>query len=203
VIWPRSRREAHAPANGGDAGLLGVAGTLYEVSMLRLFPIISDRFPIPRYAFLGMDRNLGKRNYALRQVYEKLKKVLPGDAVVQHNPNTDPGDLPYGLYADRQAAAETAQCGVVFGGDTKLCNGIVSQLNELFQPLGAIPANEVDSACRRLSIDALIVKDTDKVWADKDGWVWKKEPYIANDYARVFLCGTGRLRRAAPSPSAH
>jgi hypothetical protein len=106
-----------------------------------------------------MDQNLGKRTYAVRQVYENLKRVLPDDAVVQHNPNTNPGDLPYGLYADRQAAAETAECGVVFGGDTKLCNGMITQLNQLFQQPGAIHANEVDSVCRRLSIDALIVKD--------------------------------------------
>jgi hypothetical protein len=39
--------------------LLGVAGTIYEVTMLRFFPVISDRFTIPKYAFLAMDQNLG------------------------------------------------------------------------------------------------------------------------------------------------
>jgi len=182
--------------------LLGVAGSLYEACMLRCFPIISDRFAIPKYAFLALDRNLGKRTYAVRQVYETLKRVLPGDAVVQHNPNTNPGDLPYGLYADRQAAAETAQCGVVFGGDTKLCDGVIAQVNRLFQQPLAVDANEVDSVCRQLSIDALIVKDTDNVWADHNDWVWKRDPYIANDYARAFLCGTGRLRPQTVSRSA-
>jgi hypothetical protein len=181
--------------------LLGVAGTIYEVSMLRFFPVISDRFAIPKYAFLAMDQNLGRRTYAVREAYEKLKQILPGDAVVQHNPNTNPGDLPYGLYADRQAAADTAGCGVVFGGDTTLCNSLIPQLNRLFQQPGAVQANEVDSVCRQLSIDALVVKDTDRVWSDRDGWVWKKAPYLANDYARVFLCGTGHLRALALTPS--
>jgi hypothetical protein len=170
--------------------------------MLLFFPFISDRFPIPKYAFLAMDQNLGKRTYAVRQVYEGLKRVLPDNAVVQHNPNSSPGDLPYGLYADRQAAADTAECGVVFGGDTKLCSGIIPQLNRLFQQPGAIQENEVDSICQRLSIDALIVKDTDTVWADKGSWVWKKSPYIANDYARGFLCGSDRLRVSASPPPA-
>jgi hypothetical protein len=182
--------------------MLGVAGTLYEVTMLRFFPIISDRFAIPKYAFLAMDQNLGKRTYAVRQVYEGLKRVLPGNAVVQHNPNSIPGDLPYGLYADRQAAAETAECGVVFGGEPKLCNGTIPQLNRLFQQPGAIQANEVDSVCQRLSIDALIVKDTDSAWADKGSWVWKKAPYITNNYARAFLCGSDRLRVSASPPPA-
>ena len=181
--------------------LLGVAGTLYEVSMLRFFPVISDRFAIPKYAFLAMDQSLGRRTYAVREAYEKLKQVLPGDAVVQHNPNTNPGDLPYGLYADRQTAADTAGCGVVFGGDTKLCNSLIPQLNRLFLQPGGVQANEVDSVCRQLSIDALVVKDTDRVWRDRDGWVWKKAPYIANDYARVFLCGGGHLHALALTPS--
>lgn len=175
--------------------VLGVAGTLYEVSMLRFFPVISDRFAIPKYAFLSMDQKLGKRTYALRKVYESLQRVLPVGAVVQHNPNTNPGDLAYGLYADRQAAADTAGCGgVAFGADAGLCSGIITQLNHLFQEPGAIDAEEVETVCRRLSIDALIVKDTDNVWADKGGWVWTKEPYMANDYARAFLCGAERFR---------
>jgi hypothetical protein len=180
--------------------VLGVAGTLYEVTMVRFFPILSDRFGIPKYAFLANDQNLGKRTYAVRQVYEALKKILPGDAVIQQNPNADPGDLPYGLYADRQAAAESAGCGVVFGGDASPCKGIVAELNELFQQPGAIHASEVDSACRRLSIDALVVKDTDTVWGDKESWVWKNEPYIANGYARAFLCGGAAGLTVAGSP---
>jgi len=90
---------------------------------------------------------------------------------------------------------------VVFGGDTKLCNSLIPQLNRLFLQPGGVQANEVDSVCRQLSIDALVVKDTDRVWRDRDGWVWKKAPYIANDYARVFLCGGGHLHALALTPS--
>jgi hypothetical protein len=171
--------------------VLGVCGTLYEVCMFRFFPLITDEFPIRRYRYLAPDHKLGKRTYALRQTYEALRTKLPEHAIVQHNPNAVPGDLFFGLYGDRQAAAETAKCGVVFGGDPALCNGIISPINDLFEKPGAIGVDRIDAVCKTLSIDALVVKDTDKVWADKSGWVWKTQPVIANDYARAFLCGRG------------
>jgi hypothetical protein len=184
------------------AGLmvLGVAGTLYEVSMFRLFPVISDRFAIPRNLWLSGDRNLGRRTYAVRELYDQLRNELPQRAIVQHNPNASPGDLFYGLYADRQAAAETSGCGVVFGGDPAPCANVIGTLNDLFEKPGAVEANRVDGICRDLSIDALVVKDTDKVWADRNSWVWRKKPHLANDYARVFLCGVSESTgRDAPS----
>jgi len=159
--------------------ILGVAGTVYEACMLRFYYV----------AVVDFD---GRRTYALRQAYEGLKNHLPQDAIVQHNPNAIPGDPFYGLYADRQAAAETSQCGVVFGGDPALCAGIIGPINNLFDKPRAVDAGRVDGVCKDLSIDALVVKDTDKVWADKSSWVWKKQPDLANDYARVFLCGKSK-----------
>jgi hypothetical protein len=185
------------------AGLvvLGVAGTLYEVSMFRLFPVISDRFAIPRNFWLSGDRNLGRRTYAVRELYDQLRNELPQRAIVQHNPKASPGDLFYGLYADRQAAAETSSCGAVLGGDPAPCPNMIGILNDVFEKPGAVEANRVDGICRDLSIDALVVKDTDKVWADRNSWVWRKKPHLANDYARVFLCGVSKSTRRDASSS--
>ena len=171
--------------------VLGVAGSVYEVCMFRFFTLISDHFAVHQHEGLTSDGKLGGRTYALRQIYEGLKRRLPDRAIVQHNPNTSPGDLFYGLYADRQTAAETSGCGVVFGGDPALCSDVIRPLTDLFEKPGAIQANQVDTVCQNLSISALVVKDTDKVWADKNSWVWKKQPVLANDYARAFLCGRG------------
>ena len=60
-----------------------------------------------------------------------------------------------------------------------------------FLGLDNLDSAQVDEVCRKLSIDALVVKDTDSVWKDKSSWVWKKEPLIGNAYAPAFLCGTG------------
>jgi len=166
--------------------VLGVAGSLYELTMVRFYPVLSDIAQLPRSPWLSADHELGKRTYALRDVYERLARELPVTAVVQHNPNGNPGDIAYGLYADRQAAAETQECGVVFGGDADLCSAIVARINAIFS--GDVRPADIDGVCRSLSIDALVVKDTDRAWAQKDSWVWNKQPVFANDHARAYLC---------------
>ena len=164
--------------------VLGVAGSVYEVCMARFYYVRSS--------------TSGDRTYLLRQIYQDLKKRLPEQAVVQQNPNVVPGDVFYGLYADRQAAAETSQCGAVFGGDPALCGSVITRINDLFEKPAALDPHAVDAACKDLSIDALVVKDSDKVWANKSSWVWNKQPVLANDYARAFLCGRTAARERTP-----
>ena len=169
--------------------VLGVAGTVYDVGIFRAYTIIADNSAIPRFPWLSQPRQLGSQTFALRQLYEELKGRLPQTAVIQHNPDADPGDVPYGLYADRQVAAETLNCGAVFGGDPMLCERIIGPIDDLFEKPEGVAARQVDAVCKDLSIDALIVKDTDPVWADGNSWVWKLQPVIANRYARAFVCG--------------
>ncbi len=179
---------------------LGAAATVYDVTMLRIYPIVSYDIGISGYHWLAPDGNLGERTYALREVYEKLKTELPKNSIVQHNPNTEAGDLFYGLYADRQTAAETAGCGVVFGGSAALCPGILMPIQELFAPSGSLDFAQVDQVCRQLSIAALVVKDTDGVWKDKASWVWKQRTADRKwVFARLPLpCGGRRCRALKP-----
>ena len=171
--------------------LLGVGSTVYEVCLLRFFAPLSDFTNMARAEWLARDRQLGKRTYALRQIYEYLRTSTPPNAIVQHNPNADPEDIPAGLYADRQTAAETFHCEAVFGGTAALCAGVYGPLNHLFDNPMAVPPEDVDGICRRLSIDVLVVKDTDKAWADPGSWVWKRTPLAANGMTRAFACGAG------------
>ena len=175
--------------------VLGVAGTLNDLCVSRFLPILADGTGMPRIEWLASDHNLGSRTYLLRQLYEGLKSKLPQTAVVQRNPDEDPGDVPYGLYADRQAAVETAQCFTVFGGDPALCSPIFGRIHDLFDKPEAFGTDRLETVCTDLSIDALVVKDTDPVWADRNSWVWKRQPAIANRYARVFLCGRSLAAR--------
>jgi hypothetical protein len=170
---------------------LGAAATVYDVTMLRIYPILLDDLAIPRYAWLAPDHHLGERTYALREVYERLSNELPEKAVVQQNPNAVPADMFFGLYADRQTAAETLSCGVGFGGSAALCRDILKPIVKFFAQSGSMNSAQVDVACRQLSIAALVVKDTDGVWKDKTSWVWQKEPLIGNSYSRAFLCPAG------------
>jgi hypothetical protein len=176
---------------------LGFAATLYDVTMLRIYPILLDDFSIPRYHWLAPDHHLGERTYALREVYERLGRELPENAIIQQNPDAVPGDLFYGLYADRQTAVETPSCGAIFGGPAALCVSVVAPVREVFDSDA-----HVDQICRELSISAVIAKDTDTVWANRDSWVWRREPLVGNNYARAFLCGGGTAITSTISTSA-
>lgn len=172
--------------------VIGVAGSLYEIVILRVFPIMSDANMVTKYFWLSTDDALGRRTYALRQAYEQLRKQLPADAVVQHNPDAVPNDLYFGLYAGRQAAADTSKCGAGFGGDAAACAPIHSRLQDLFAGREADP----DRICRDLSIDILVVKDTDGIWKCRDSWVWTRKPILANNYVRVFAASKEQLPHA-------
>ncbi len=184
IVRPRDRRTLIIAML-----VLGFAGTLYELLVLRSFAILADATDAPDAKWISPDRNLGRRTYALRQFYEALKEKLPRSAIIQHNPNTDPGDLPFGLYADRQLAAETLGCGTVFGGDPASCARIIRPIDDLFETPRIAEMVDIDKICTNLSINALIAKDTDRVWADGKSWIWKKQPLLANSYARAYRCG--------------
>jgi hypothetical protein len=173
--------------------ILGAAPIVYDVTMLRIYPVLSDDLAIPRYNWLAADHKLGERTFALRQTYERLGTLLPKNAIVQQNPNAMPEDLFYGLYADRQTAAEGGACGTVFGGPPARCPGILMPVNELFSPSAHLSYAQVEGICRELSIDTVVVKDTDGIWGDKGSWVWTMEPLAANGYSRAFLCGAANV----------
>jgi hypothetical protein len=176
--------------------VLGVAGSLYELVKIRFYPLQSDLAMTNIRPWLTRDRNLGARTFALRQLYEELKRRTPVNAVFQHNPDSEPQDNFHSMYADRQLAAETSSCAVVFGGDAGLCQSRIGEIEALFQNPKAFDAAGIDKACRQLSIDVLVVKDTDKVWKDRESWVWHRTPMVANSYGRAFDCGTRAMLTA-------
>jgi hypothetical protein len=173
--------------------ILGAMPALYDVTMLRIYPLLSDKLPLPRYHWLAPDHKLGERTYALRNTYEELDRTLPASAIVQQNPETHPGDLFYGLYANRQTVVEGESCGAAFGGPQALCPATLAAIDPLFSAPAHLTYAQVQGICNEYSIDAVVVKDTDSVWRDTDSWVWKAKPVIANEYSRAFLCAPATL----------
>jgi hypothetical protein len=176
--------------------VLGIIGSVHEVVVIRGFTIANDAWNLPRQDWLSADHNLGARTYALRAGYESLRAMLPANAIIQHNPNAIPGDVPYGLYADRQAAAETQGCGVVLGGDPRDCKPMISLLNTVFSRNST--RADAMRACSELDLSALLVKDTDPAWVNQNGWVWRTKPLAANGFMRAIPCaGIGSGSRPA------
>ena len=175
--------------------VLGGVGSFYELIKIRFYPLLSDTTRTPLYSWLSPDRKLGARTFALREIYDQLRQRTPPGAIFQHNPHTEPEDFFHGYYADRQVAAEGMTCSVIHGGDAALCQSRIGAIDDLFENPKAFDAARIDEVCDQLSINVLIVKDTDKVWQDRRSWVWKRTPVLQNDYARAFFCSTARLRR--------
>jgi hypothetical protein len=179
---------------------LGLIGTVYQVAMLRAYPMLADTGKVNTlpYPWVDQDRKFGERTYALRSVYDSLDAALPFDAIVQYNPNAA-GFIPHQLYSRHGAAIGLSNCGTVFGGDVSHCAGRVASITPLFNTPSRSESAELDRVCREYNIEIMVVDDRDPVWSDRQSWVWVREPLIANEHVRAFACGDSgqRLRLAS------
>jgi hypothetical protein len=166
--------------------VLGVAGVLYDLAILRFYPLLSDAGLVPKIEWLARDGQLGRRTYANREAYQWLRARTPLQAIIQQNPDPVYQDTFYGLYANRQTVAEDSNCGAGFGGDPRECGPVLARLTPLFAA-GAGSGSFADT-CQNLPIDILAAKDTDQAWQDRNSWVWTRTPIFANDFVRLFSC---------------
>ena len=196
---------AHRMTSAGCRGLLtflllvGVAGTCFQATMLRLY--------IPRRVAIGVKgfTGLPQAAYRARAGYASMASLIPNNAIVQSN-LVDPANyfnVINLLYSERAMATDGAlDCGAVFGGDPASCGSARRILQRIFT--SPAPSGEVtQSLCRSLGIGYLAVAQRDQAWHDTTGWVWTL-PYVTSGQAsqshatessgagfRVVQCGTG------------
>jgi hypothetical protein len=169
--------------------VLGVSGTVYDLTLLRIFPLLADNGWVPKVAWMSRDAQLGSRTYANREAYEWLKSNTPASVVIQQNPNPETEDLFYGLYANRQTVAEDRACGTIFGGDGGECQPIYARLSKLYSKATGESEEAFPDACATLPMDFVVAKDTDGAWSNKKSWVWNRTPSFSNNFVRLFPCG--------------
>jgi hypothetical protein len=167
---------------------LGFAGTVYDLAIQRLYPILADRGVIPPLYWMATDRNFGKRTYAERSAYEWLHTVTKASAAVQSNPKVAFQDTVGMLYGDRPTIAGDTLCHTTFGGDPAQCPPVVSRVLAVFPEDARTAAAGFQELCSSLPIDTLVAKDTDPVWRNHESWVWTERPAYANAYMRLFRC---------------
>jgi hypothetical protein len=179
--WPRLTRKPLLACLIG----LGAAGTLYDLSILRSYSVLSDRGVVPPLLWMASDRQLGRRTYAVREAYEWVGRHTRPTSLVQFNPKVlqDTAAL---LYADRRTIAADEDCNCIFGGDPRLCAPILTSFEELYSSQADL--DTFHRACNKFPIDILVAKDTDPVWRNPHGWVWERQPVFANGYVRLFQC---------------
>ncbi|MGO9229793.1 MAG: hypothetical protein ACLQKA_11390 [Bryobacteraceae bacterium] len=193
LIWAADLLSGPIAARGKGSILipllaLGVSGVVYDLAILRFFPLLSDEGKVPKIGWMAADENLGRRTYASREAYEWIRARTPARAIIQQNPRPELQDTTYGLYANRQTVAEDASCATVFGGDLRECIPVMARLTGLFSSDGKSPSTSFAAACKSLPIDVVAARDTDPVWNDRSSWVWNRTPIYANQFFRLFAC---------------
>jgi len=171
--------------------ILGALGTVYDLTLTRLYPVLADHGAVPPLDWMSPDREFGKRTYASRLAYEWAQSMTPETAIIQFNPKVVFQETPALLYSDRRYVASDTRCNTTFGGDPRLCGPIVSRIEEIYPLLGQPTVPDLRDVCLNLPIDLIVVKDTDPVWNDPTSWVWNRKPVFANPYVRLFSCGDG------------
>ena len=167
---------------------LGFAGTVYDLAIQRLYPLLADRGVVPPIYWMSPDRDFGKRTYAERSAYQWLHTVTTASAAVQSNPKVVFQDTVGMIYGGRPTVAGDLTCLATFGGDPAQCPPILARVQAAFPEDGRSAPASFQDVCRSLPIDTLVAKDTDPVWSNRESWVWTERPVYANAYMRLFRC---------------
>jgi hypothetical protein len=170
--------------------LLGILGTVYQLAMLRIYPILHDnpRLDPQTFDWVYSERNFGERTYALRSAYQQLNRKLPANAIIQYNPETI-SSISHGIYANREAAVGGTDCVSAFGGDSNVCAVRLKEVLPLFVSPLSIQDDRVDNVCRQYGISVILAENTDQAWARRNSWVWVRTPVVSNKFVRAFACG--------------
>jgi hypothetical protein len=158
--------------------IIGSMATTYDLIAVRSYAVLKSNFD---------DRRFAERFGAMRQTYQWVNNNLPEKAIVQHDPAVEK-DFFHELYGWHRVIVSDRYFGTLLGIRKDLFDPIAASVTDLFSSTDDNNLVKVEDLCKRYSIDALIVKDTDPVWLDSQSWVWKREPLFGNAFARVFAC---------------
>jgi hypothetical protein len=182
---------------------IGVAGTVYQAAMLRVYLPVQDR--------LGQEEiaGLAERAMVWRDGFLAMDRKVPKDAIVQLDTG-QPGDYFNAaqiIQAGRQMASALPVCAAAFGGDPAKCAGILQGVAALYpthrdetavngalrEGGGAPGADAARVECARLGVDELVATRWDEVWSDRASWVWGLPVVVDTGNLRVLDCGRARL----------
>jgi hypothetical protein len=167
--------------------VLGGASSLYQLCMLRAYPILAERHGWRSELMMGTGREV----FLVRSAYAELDRIVPSDTVVQYNPESDQRlqMLIYSRY--QQVDASFPDCSIAFGGSLSACLGIQDRLRAIYDPgpTESPTRADVNRVCAALRIQTLVVNGRDPVWSRPDSWMSQDSPIVQNDYVRIYKCG--------------
>ena len=148
--------------------ILGVASTLYDLALLRGADFAQD--PVGAH-----------RASSAREAYRWMARNLPGNAIVQANPDVMV-EFFNGLWGHRQTVAVGEYYGTMYGVPIETYRPVHDQVAAIFQT-----GDRAAETCDRFRIDALVIADVDPIWQESLRW---GEPLYANAHFRVIRPST-------------
>jgi hypothetical protein len=180
---------------------LGIAGTVYQVVLLRIFiPLEASR---SQTGFADISAQV----FEARTAFSELDRMASESAAVGVDPyDSHPGTrgdvvTPFSFYswsllmnANRQIISATPRCAAEFGGDPRFCAAIEGLTRRLYT-LPAPGEQWAEAYCRQFGADYLAVGEVDPVWNDPSGWAATLPTVVSEPGFRIVRC--------APSPGVH
>ena len=167
---------------------VGAAGTLYDLAIVRLHPILADAGRIPPLDWMAPDRQIGKRTYAsvpLTNGRTGSHRNPRRSSSIRRSSSRMPSRC---TISERRNIAGDMTCLSIFGGDPRQCPAVISRLQQIYPEDSRQAPATLNDACAAAAADLLVAKDTDRVWTNRASWVWTETPAFANAYVRLFPC---------------
>ncbi len=126
-----------------------------------------------------------RKYYSARLAYNYLRDNIPADAITQNNP-LNYVDRPSGLYGTHQMViADRTAYGVSLDDFNKLAG----EVGGMFTNKNINKWQFIDRACKKYSIDILIVEDADPIWEAIPTLKVQRPPLYENVHYALFPCG--------------
>ena len=180
--------------------LLGLGAQVWQVGVQRSYFWLVDRgvvvhpfAPFPRFP------HYGTRYFETREAFEAMERVIPPQGRVQFNPASTYWTLMTD-YLERPVVAFDQDCEAAFGGDIEKCHEAMPSIRGLFgggRPIdGTVQEFDAtlltpaafDAVCAKQQFKAVIATASDRVWTDRQSWLWVRPALFTNASMRVVLC---------------
>jgi hypothetical protein len=155
--------------------VIGFCGVLYDLYLMRF----ANELGVREYLNLSN----GRRNYAVRNLYERLNGLIRRSAVIQANPDSVL-EAYSGSYGRNQTIAFDRHFGVLMGIDHDLFDPVEKEIAGIFS---SKDLSQVKKTVAKYAIDVLIVKDLDPIWSKKDAWCNIVPAYSETLCAKAFI----------------